>query len=85
MSKDLGIGDCGYGRVYSDYENGQLREDGAVFSVSQEHGLVAAPLRMGDRVRILPNHACLTAACFDEYCVVVGGKIVDRWPISRAR
>lgn len=57
--------------------------------VNQEHGLIEtggplASLAIGDRVRILPNHACITAAMFDEYHVVDGGlDILDLWPRVR--
>ena len=54
-------------------------------SVSQEHGIVNRPLAVGTRLRIMPNHACLTVACFDEYQVVQGGRIIDRWKIWRGR
>ena len=48
-----------------------------VAEVHQEHGLVASAggalpwddLPVGTRVRVLPNHACLTAAPFDRYHV----------------
>lgn len=54
-------------------------------SLSQEHGVVfGAPdtvsrLRIGDRLRIVPNHSCLAAACFDRYHVVEGQAVVDEW------
>jgi len=62
-------------------------------SVSQEHGIVRAEsaavlegrFKVGERVEILPNHSCLTVAHFDEYQVVQGGAVVDRWPIARGR
>jgi len=41
--------------------------------------------RVGGKVRILPNHSCLTAALFDEYHVVRGEEVVDRWKIWRGR
>jgi D-serine deaminase-like pyridoxal phosphate-dependent protein len=64
-----------------------------VASLSQEHGLirVATPaaieghLPVGERVEIVPNHSCLTVAHFDEYHVIQGGRVVDRWKIDRAR
>lgn len=63
-----------------------------VAALSQEHGIVQgsgpedlAGLTVGSKVRILPNHACLTAALFDEYVVVKGSEVVDRWKIMRAR
>lgn len=73
------------GEIFADYGAGRLRDDARLVSLSQEHGIVDRPLPWGERVRILPNHSCLTAACFDEYHVVRGDRVVDRWPIHRAR
>ena len=39
----------------------------------------------GEKVRILPNHSCLTAALFDRYHVVRGEDVVDEWTIWRRR
>ena len=52
-----------------------------VAEVHQEHGSIAAAggdlpwdsLPIGAKVRVLPNHACLTAAPFDRYYVDRGG------------
>jgi D-serine deaminase-like pyridoxal phosphate-dependent protein len=38
---------------------------------------------VGDRVRILANHSCLTAAQHSHYNVIANGQIVDRWEIHR--
>ncbi|HPW56655.1 MAG: hypothetical protein KA072_09280 [Thermoanaerobaculaceae bacterium] len=52
---------------------------------TQEHGVVSGPpytigrFRVGDRLRIVPNHSCLAAACFDRYHVVEGQAVVDEW------
>jgi len=52
-------------------------------SLSQEHGVVEGPgvaaLRPGVRLRIVPNHSCLAAACFDHYTVVRGTEAIDEW------
>ena len=50
-------------------------------ALSQEHGKLAtsAPLPIGTRVRVIPNHSCLTAAMYDRYRVIDGGTIVDEW------
>jgi len=53
--------------------------------LSQEHGRVNRRLPVGTRVRVLPNHSCLTAAHFDEYHVVRDEDVVDRWKIWRGR
>lgn len=89
MSKDRGpVGldpQCGYGRVLDlDGVETGLRLD----SLSQEHGVMHAPddavfnrFKVGDRVRILANHSCMTAAQHTHYNVVENGEIVDRWKI----
>lgn len=76
---------CGYGRVLDleGYDTGMR-----VTRMSQEHGEIDAGesdhferLRVGDRVRILANHSCLTAAQHSHYNVMRDGEIVDHWMI----
>jgi threo-3-hydroxy-D-aspartate ammonia-lyase len=62
-------------------------------SVSQEHGIIRAAtagaiegaFKVGEQVEIIPNHSCLTMAHFDEYAVVNGGQVTERWKIERGR
>lgn len=88
LSKDTGAEQAPcptMGEIFDDYAGGTLRADARVVSLSQEHGIVSAALPVGTRVRILPNHSCLTAAQFDEYHVVRGAEVVDRWKVWRGR
>lgn len=88
LSQDAGPEDASpatMGEIYGDYGEGTLRDDVRLTKLSQEHGTVSASLPVGERVRILENHSCLTAACFDEYHVVRGEEVVDRWKIWRGR
>jgi len=86
LSKDAGpAGRETLGEIFADYDAGTLEPDARLVSLSQEHGIVSAALAVGSRVRILPNHSCLAVACFDEYQVVRGGEVVDRWKIWRGR
>lgn len=91
LSKDRGAVDvdpsCGYGRVI-DLEGNNI--DARIVSLSQEHGQVFFDaddqfhkFSVGDRLRIMPNHSCLTAAQHAHYNVVENGEIVDRWEIHR--
>jgi len=73
------------GEVFANYAAGALDPDIRLTAISQEHGKLSAALPVGSRVRILPNHACLTAACFDAYHVVQGDDVVDTWRIRRER
>lgn len=53
--------------------------------LSQEHGKieatpeVIAQFAIGTRLRIIPNHSCLTAAMYDVYQVLEQGKIATQW------
>lgn len=88
LSKDAGRGDAAepsMGRIFADPESGSLREDAWLVSLSQEHGVVNAPLPIGERVRVLPNHSCLAAACFDRVHALRGEEVVDAWEIHRER
>ena len=88
LSKDQGRGGAPQptmGEIYQEYETGTLRADARLTSLSQEHGVVNAALPLHSRVRILPNHSCLTVACFDRYHVVQGETVVDEWRIHRER
>lgn len=81
LSRDRGTAaqdvDQGYGIVCD--ADGQIIPDLIVSSVNQEHGIVALrdgangtmpTLPVGTQLRILPNHACATAAQFDHYNVL---------------
>jgi D-serine deaminase-like pyridoxal phosphate-dependent protein len=88
LSKDPGselAQKASMGEIYADYRAGRLDSDVRVVGLSQEHGRVNRRLPVGSRVRVLPNHSCLTAAHFDEYHVVRGDKVVERWKIWRGR
>jgi len=92
LSRDRGTArqavDQGYGLVCD--EAGRVIGDLVVSDANQEHGIVSrrgggeldlSPWPVGTRLRILPNHACATAAQHDAYHVVRGGtEVVDRWP-----
>lgn len=90
LSKDISAQEfqpkVGYGTV----ADAPVKEM-AVVACSQEHGFVGADepipygnLPIGSRLRVWPNHACITAAAYDRYYVVDsdldGGKsIVDTY------
>jgi D-serine deaminase-like pyridoxal phosphate-dependent protein len=92
MSRDRGTAgqkiDQGYGMV-CDVAGAPL-DDLLVVSTNQEHGIVgrrnggaidAAKFPVGTLLRILPNHACATAAQHDRYHVVDGDtRVTATWP-----
>ncbi len=96
LSKDTGANEhrpgTGYGLIC--LPGGKVPLPGlAVLDVHQEHGIVAhakgldaiskLPFErfpIGSRVRVLPNHSCMTAAMYDRYYVTDGATdVVDEW------
>jgi D-serine deaminase-like pyridoxal phosphate-dependent protein len=53
---------------------------------NEEHGFLlgggAGRLRVGDLVRLVPNHACGTTNMWSHVYAVRGDQVVDDWPIS---
>jgi D-serine deaminase-like pyridoxal phosphate-dependent protein len=86
LSKDPGpthvAPDCGFGLMV-DAEDQRPLPGLRLTSLSQEHGMVegpgAATLQPGDRVRVLPNHSCLAAACFDRLIIVRADRAIAEW------
>jgi D-serine deaminase-like pyridoxal phosphate-dependent protein len=88
MSRDMGAGTCGYGVVCD--EAGVPLPGLLMSGANQEHGTItrvdggpdatlADRLPVGTRLRVLPNHACATAAQFDRYAVLLSRGGVANW------
>ncbi len=86
MSRDRGTAvqpqDQGYGLVTD--LSGTLIPDLVMTAASQEHGTLTArdgaalpDLPIGTRLRVLPNHACATAAQHQGYHVVDGSRATE--------
>jgi D-serine deaminase-like pyridoxal phosphate-dependent protein len=73
------------GEILTDGLRDTLRQNARIVSLSQEHGVVSSALPVGSRIRIIPNHSCLSVACFDAFFVVRGDEVLDRWTIHRGR
>ncbi len=90
LSRDRGTAaqavDQGYGVVCD--AQGQPLPDMIVVAANQEHGIVAARegasavpmIPVGTQLRILPNHACATAAQHGGYHVADDGTGTTYWP-----
>ena len=91
LSRDRGTAsqavDYGYGMVLDGA--GRPLTDWIVESTSQEHGVIKqragsseipSDVQIGDKLRILPNHACATASQFDKYYVAdAEGQLSEQW------
>ena len=74
LSKDHG--EQGYGLLVG-ADGSPLDADLTIDEVHQEHGAVSGEIDfarhpVGSRVRVLPNHACMTGAMYERYFVVEG-------------
>ena len=92
LSRDRGRApggpDYGYGLVCD--ERAEPIGDLIVHGANQEHGMISSrggrsidfdAFPLGRRLRILPNHACATAAQHAEYAVVQGNSgVIAHWP-----
>jgi D-serine deaminase-like pyridoxal phosphate-dependent protein len=74
LTSDPAAGATGFGLLLE-------HPEAEVYSLNEEHGYVdvsacARPPEIGDRVTIVPNHACATANMHDQVHVHRGGEIV---------
>lgn len=56
-----------------------------ITGLNEEHGILAtagAPLGVGDRLRVLPNHACVVSNLFDEVYFTSGQNVVGRMQVA---
>lgn len=91
MSRDRGTAkhavDQGYGLACD--VSGNVHQDLIMVEANQEHGILALrpgsgaalpELPVGTLLRILPNHACATAAQHECYRATNGGLVTAVWP-----
>jgi D-serine deaminase-like pyridoxal phosphate-dependent protein len=89
LSRDRGTAsqheDFGYGLVCD--EGGVPLKHVCVTKVNQEHGVIALPdgrtvqeFPIGTQLRVLPNHACATAAMHQHYVVLTATGEREVWP-----
>jgi D-serine deaminase-like pyridoxal phosphate-dependent protein len=75
LTSDLAVGATGYGLLVE-------HPEAEVYKLNEEHGIVdvsrcAQPPQVGDRVTVVPNHACTAANLHDEVVLHRGGQIVE--------
>jgi D-serine deaminase-like pyridoxal phosphate-dependent protein len=73
--------DYGFGLAL-DADGRALPGEATVVRTHQEHGEIQPlDLPVGARLRIAPNHTCMTAAAYDRYHLVDGGReVIGVWP-----
>jgi D-serine deaminase-like pyridoxal phosphate-dependent protein len=70
--------------------HGMIVEDpeATIASLSEEHAVVTgvtAPLKVGDLVRVVPNHVCPVVNLTSSLTVVRDGLVTGRWPVVARR
>lgn len=80
---------AGYGAVLASTDSAPAREDASLLieRLSEEHATVrvltgSTQLEPGDRVRVLPNHACVVSNMVDAVCFVDGGDVQSVVPVA---
>lgn len=77
LTSDL-FGQTGYGHVLG-------RPDIAIDQLSEEHGRLVSQgeigLKVGQQIRVVPNHACVVTNMVDEIQIFSGGEFLEVWPV----
>jgi len=86
FTTDTGYGTDGHGTVLRDAEAMTPRPNVRLDHLSEEHGWLevppTSPLAVGDRLRIVPNHACVTVANHSALHLVDGESVVETWAVD---
>lgn len=87
LSKDPGAThvnpDCGFGVIegFPELKIETLSQECGKVSSKQPIDYEALPI--GTKLRLVPNHSCLTAALFESYHVIVGNRVEEQWRPAR--
>ena len=77
---------AGHGLVYSDLESTVPDPSIMIERLSEEHSVARVlptnRLKPGDRVRIIPNHACTVTNLADQLLLVDGLRVLERIPVA---
>lgn len=86
MTTDTAPSSKGYGTVLYNASFMRPHPHAVITGLSEEHGWMRVPggatFGVGDRLQIVPNHACVTTATQTELHVVDGEEVVDTWPVD---
>ena len=76
----------GHGLVFPNLDTNEPMGSIAIERLSEEHAIARVlpdcPLQPGDRVRILPNHACVVTNLADNLLLVDGSNVIEKIPVA---
>jgi D-serine deaminase-like pyridoxal phosphate-dependent protein len=83
VSRDWAVADCGLKALGMDHGNPSI-EGAEVMFCSDEHVTFAPnrPVRVGDRIRVIPAHVDPTVAYHKYLHVIDGEDVVESWPVD---
>lgn len=83
VSGAYAVADCGLKALGMDHGNPDV-EGGTVWFCSDEHLTFApdGPVRVGDRVRVVPAHVDPTVAYHERIYLVRDDDVLDEWPVD---
>jgi D-serine deaminase-like pyridoxal phosphate-dependent protein len=83
VSPGYAVADCGLKALGMDHGDPSI-DDAAVWFCSDEHitFAAAAPVRIGDRIRVWPAHIDPTVAYHERMYVVTDERVVDIWAVD---
>lgn len=86
LTSDTGYHTDGYGILLYNARAMEPLPHAHITGLSEEHGWIevsgGATLAVGDRVRLVPNHACATVNTQDLMYLVDGDEVADTWPVD---
>jgi D-serine deaminase-like pyridoxal phosphate-dependent protein len=86
LTSDTGYGTSGHGVLLYNPRTMEPLPHARLTALSEEHGWVqvagGATLSVGDRVRVVPNHACVAVHTQEVLYVVDGEAVVETWHVD---
>ncbi len=86
LTSDTGYGLAGYGVPLYNARAMRVLPHLEVFALSEEHAWCrvpgAATIEVGDRLRLVPNHACTCVATQEKLFLVDGDEVVEEWAVD---
>lgn len=88
LATDQGYGTRGYGQLLYHPASRIPLPHAVLERLSEEHGWMhvrgSSTLQIGDRVQIVPNHACLIAPLLRRFYVLEGEEVMAEWSVAEA-
>jgi D-serine deaminase-like pyridoxal phosphate-dependent protein len=80
----IAVADCGLKALGMDHGNPEIAGGHQVMIVSDEHlsFVPAEPVKVGERIRVLPAHVDPTVAYHERMRLVDGEEVVDTWEVD---